>query len=171
MATASAAPAPLRPWNSALKHTDRERWICIYPAYINRKKTRQEGRRIPKECAVENPSFQEIRDVLQVLNLNVIVENKQYSREKSKELAFRGRIRVQLKQNDGKPVLPEYPTRDSILLYLGKTIPQLKTRQGKPTEPAQQQASGSSGGGGGASGGGGSSGGGSSHKKGKGKRR
>lgn len=155
----AAAQAPLRPWNSGLEHSDRERWICIYPAYINRKKTRQEGRRIPKQVCVENPSFQEIRDVLQVLNLNVLVENKQYSREKSKELAFRGRIRVQLKNNDGSPVLKEYPTRDSLLYYLGKTIPQLKTRQGKATEPVQQQASTSSAGGG------------QTHKKGKGKRR
>ncbi|XP_058831619.1 signal recognition particle 19 kDa protein [Topomyia yanbarensis] len=155
----AAAQAPLRPWNSALQHSDRERWVCIYPAYINRKKTRQEGRRIPKENCVENPSFQEIRDVLQVLNLNVIVENKLYSREKSKELAFRGRIRVQLKNNDGSPVSKEYPTRDSLLFYLGKTIPQLKVRQGKPNEPIQPQSSSSGGGGG------------QSHKKGKGKRR
>ncbi|XP_055627927.1 signal recognition particle 19 kDa protein [Toxorhynchites rutilus septentrionalis] len=153
----AAAQAPLRPWNSNLQHSDRERWICIYPAYVNKKKTRQEGRRIPKENCVENPSFQEIRDVLQVLNLNVIVENKQYSREKSKELAYRGRIRVQLRNNDGSPILKEYPSRDSLLFYLGKMIPQLKTRQSKPNEqPVQQHASGS---------------GGQSHKKGKGKRR
>ncbi|XP_053687679.1 signal recognition particle 19 kDa protein [Sabethes cyaneus] len=154
----ASAPVPLRPWNSALQHSDRERWICIYPAYVNRKKTRQEGRRIPKDNCVENPSIQEIRDVLQVLGLSVIVENKQYSREKSKELAFRGRIRVQLKNNDGSSIQKDYPTRDSLLLYIGKMIPQLKTRQGKSTEPTQQQATSSGSGG-------------QSHKKGKGKRR
>ena len=26
-----------------------DRWICVYPAYINSKKTVKEGRRIPKE--------------------------------------------------------------------------------------------------------------------------
>ncbi|XP_065076833.1 signal recognition particle 19 kDa protein [Ochlerotatus camptorhynchus] len=156
----AAAQAPMRPWDSSFQHTDRERWVCIYPAYINKKKTRQEGRRIPKDLCVENPSYQEIRDVLHVLNLNVIVENKLYSREKSKELAYRGRIRVQLKDSDGSPIKQEFPSRDSLLAYLGKTIPQLKTRQGKPAEPvAQVHASA------------GSSGGGQSHKKGKGKRR
>nr|XP_019525193.2 LOW QUALITY PROTEIN: signal recognition particle 19 kDa protein-like [Aedes albopictus] len=157
----AAAVAPMRPWNPTFQHADRERWVCIYPAYINKKKTRQEGRRIPKEQCVDNPSFQEIRDVMHSLNLNVIVENKQYSREKSKELAYRGRIRVQLRNNDGSPILKEYPSRDSLLVFLGKMIPQLKSRQGKPAEPLAQASSPDGGG----------SGGGQSHKKGKGKRR
>uniref|UniRef100_A0A8D8HG26 Signal recognition particle 19 kDa protein n=1 Tax=Culex pipiens TaxID=7175 RepID=A0A8D8HG26_CULPI len=173
------AQAPLRPFNTpGLLHSDRERWVCIYPAYLNRKKTRQEGRRLPLAHCVDNPTFQEIRDVLQVLKLNVIVENKMYTREKSKELAYRGRIRVQLRQDDGEPVLEEYSTRDSVLLYLGDTIPQLKTRMGRAENATLlQQASSSSGGAGGSGGGGGSAGGsssgggGQSHKKGKGKRR
>lgn len=60
------------------------RWICIYPAYINSKKTRQEGRKIAKEYCVENPTYTEIRDVLSVINLHIAVENKLYPREKSK---------------------------------------------------------------------------------------
>lgn len=82
-----------------------KRWICIYPAYINSKKSRQEGRKVAKQYCVENPTFQEIKDVLssstlkvgvenksyeEIKNalsgstLNVIVENKMYPREKSK---------------------------------------------------------------------------------------
>lgn len=60
------------------------RWICIYPAYINSKKSRQEGRRLAKERCVENPTCAEIRDVLSVTNLRVGVENKEYSRERSR---------------------------------------------------------------------------------------
>ncbi|GAB0098288.1 Signal recognition particle 19 kDa protein [Sergentomyia squamirostris] len=126
---AAAAP-PLNPWTPDKKHSDRERWVCIYPAYINSKKTQQEGRKISKELCVENPAYTEIRDVLAAANLIVGVENKLYSREKSKELAFRGRIRVQLKNDDGTPFNPEFPTRNSLLLHLGKMIPQLKSRQG-----------------------------------------
>lgn len=62
------------------------RWVCIYPAYINSKKTRQEGRRIRKDLCVENPTFQEIKDVLSVSNLRIGIENKLYSRERSKVL-------------------------------------------------------------------------------------
>lgn len=73
---------------------------------------------------------------------------------------FRGRIRVQLKDNDGKPLNGDFPTRDSILMHLGSMIPQLKSRQsggasagGAGASQATSQASSSH------------------HKKGKGKRR
>uniref|UniRef100_A0A336MX53 CSON004935 protein n=1 Tax=Culicoides sonorensis TaxID=179676 RepID=A0A336MX53_CULSO len=134
----AGAPIPMTQFDSNKKHSDRERWICIYPAYINSKKSRQEGRKIAKENAVENPSYQEIKDVLGLTGLSFLVENKLYPREKSKELQCRGRIRVQIKNDDGKPINPEYPTRDSVLLYLGKSIPQLKSRQNRQNEPAQQ---------------------------------
>lgn len=60
------------------------RFVCIYPQYINSKKTRQEGRKIKKENCVENPTYQELRDVLALTNLNMYVENKIYPRERSK---------------------------------------------------------------------------------------
>lgn len=46
-----------------------------------------------------------------------------------KELTHRGRIRVQLKNDDGSPFNPEFPTRESILFHLGTKIPMLKSRQ------------------------------------------
>lgn len=61
--------------------------------------------------AVENPTHQEIRDVLSAAGMKVGVENKLYSRERSKELLYRGRIRVQLKSDDGKPLNPDFPSR------------------------------------------------------------
>uniref|UniRef100_A0A6M2DD89 Putative signal recognition particle n=1 Tax=Xenopsylla cheopis TaxID=163159 RepID=A0A6M2DD89_XENCH len=127
------------------KHSDRERWICIYPSYINSKKTLAEGRKIAREHCVENPTHQEIRDVLAASNMRVGVENKLYSRERSKELLYRGRIRVQLRNDDGTPFNPEFPTRESIMIHLGKMIPQLKSRQGRSTteqaQPPQQTTS------------------------------
>lgn len=75
---------------------------------------------------------------------NVGVENKQHPRERSKELLFRGRIRVQLKNDDGTPVKSEFPTRDSVLAYVGTTIPKLKTRQGKQFSEQSSQPSSSS---------------------------
>lgn len=64
------------------------RWVCIYPAYINSKKTRAEGRRITKQKCVENPTHQEIRDVLQAAGFRLGVENKLYPRERSKVLSL-----------------------------------------------------------------------------------
>jgi len=158
-----AASPPVRTnWHPNKKHSEVERWVCIYPAYINSKKTRQEGRRLPKENCVENPTYVEIRDVLSVTNLRVGVENKQYCREKSRELQYRGRIRVQMRNDDGTACNAELASREAIMLYITSKIPQLKSRQNKTAEAYQQpqaqtqQASGGGGGGG---------------KKGKGKRR
>jgi signal recognition particle subunit SRP19 len=61
--------------------------------------------------AVENPTHQEIRDVLSAAGMKVGVENKLYSRERSKELLYRGRIRIQLKSDDGTPLNPDFPSR------------------------------------------------------------
>jgi signal recognition particle subunit SEC65 len=78
--------------------------------------------------AVENPTHQEIRDVLSSAGMKVGVENKLYSRERSKELLYRGRIRVQLKSDDGTPLNPDFPSRKLNFLIgvkgiKGKAIP------------------------------------------------
>jgi len=139
----SAVPQPTVSWfHPTKKHSDRERWICIYPVYLNSLKTRAEGRRIPKEKGIENPTYQELRDVFAAANLNVGVENKLYSREQSRENIYRGRIRIQLRNDDGSPLNQDFPSRDSILLYACEMIPKLKTRQQKSTESSQVQQSG-----------------------------
>ncbi|RZF46710.1 hypothetical protein LSTR_LSTR002573 [Laodelphax striatellus] len=145
-------------WSADKKHSDRERWICIYPAYINSKKTLFQGRRIAKDKCVDNPTHQEIKDVLATTGLKMGVENKLYPRERSKEMVYRGRIRVQLKDDDGKPINNDFPSRDSILLYLCNMIPKLKSRASKQGGSDQNTQSG------------GSSQGTSSKKKGKGRR-
>ena len=40
--------AQIGPFNPNKSHDDIERWVCIYPAYINSKKTLSEGRIIAK---------------------------------------------------------------------------------------------------------------------------
>jgi hypothetical protein len=44
-------------------------WIICYPIYLDAKKTIAEGRRVPKEKAVENPTFDEVQMCLQALKL------------------------------------------------------------------------------------------------------
>lgn len=102
------------------KHSDRARWICIYPAYLNKNKTRSEGRRVPSDKAVENPTINEIKDVLVNAGLAVEVEpNKVFPREPNKyENLSRGRIRVQIKSDDNKPIKPNLPTSLFIKLNI-----------------------------------------------------
>jgi len=124
------------------KHSERERWICLYPVYINSAKTLAEGRRIPKEKGIENPTPQELRDVLATANLNIGVEAKWYPRELSHDNVTRGRIRVQLRNDDGTPANPDFPSRNSVLLYAAEMIPKLKTRQQKGSDTGQTQQAG-----------------------------
>ncbi|XP_063533519.1 signal recognition particle 19 kDa protein [Cydia strobilella] len=130
--------AMITSWNSEKKHSEVERWICIYPAYLNSKKTLAQGRRLPKSSCVENPTHQEIRDVLVATGLPVGVENKLYPREQSKEMLFRGRIRVQIKNDDGTPLKTEFQSRESVMKYIGESIPKLKTRQNRPADQQPQ---------------------------------
>ena len=99
------------------KHTEKSRWICLYPCYINSKKTDAEGRKIPLSKAVENPTINEIKDVLVNAGFPIEVEaNKVFPRELNKYENFsRGRIRVQLKNEDGTALKPEFPNRKSSL--------------------------------------------------------
>ncbi|XP_007260824.2 signal recognition particle 19 kDa protein [Astyanax mexicanus] len=108
---------------------DETRFLCIYPAYINSKKTLAEGRRIPIEKAVENPSCAEIRDVLTAAGMNVNVENKMYPREWNRE--FRGRVRVQIKQEDDTLCQEKFASRKDVMFYVAEMIPKLKTRTQK----------------------------------------
>ncbi|XP_028313788.1 signal recognition particle 19 kDa protein isoform X2 [Gouania willdenowi] len=107
---------------------DRERFICVYPVYINSKKTLAEGRRIPSEKAVENPSCAEIKDVLTAAGMNVYVENKIHPREWNRDVTFRGRVRVQLKNTDGALCQDKFTSRKDVMLYVAEMIPRLKTR-------------------------------------------
>lgn len=69
--------------------------------------------------------------------MKVGVENKQYCREPSKEMLYRGRIRVQLRNDDGSPFNPSYPTRESLFFHVADMIPKLKSRVNKPSGSEQ----------------------------------
>uniref|UniRef100_A0A8B9UBB5 Signal recognition particle 19 kDa protein n=1 Tax=Anas zonorhyncha TaxID=75864 RepID=A0A8B9UBB5_9AVES len=93
-------------------------FICIYPAYLNNKKTIAEGRRIPIDKVIWGAAGK-------------YDKNKMYPREWNRDVQYRGRVRIQLKQDDGNPCLPQFPTRKSVMLYAAETIPKLKTRTQK----------------------------------------
>ncbi|VTJ58622.1 Hypothetical predicted protein [Marmota monax] len=96
--------------------------------------------------AVENPTATEIQDVCSAVGLNVFVEkNKMYSREWNRDVQYRGRVRVQLRQEDGSLCLVQFPSRKSVMLYAAEMIPKLKTRTQKTGggDPSLQQGEGS----------------------------
>nr|XP_025721269.1 signal recognition particle 19 kDa protein-like [Callorhinus ursinus] len=107
---------------AAPSQADQDRFICIYPAHLNNKKTIAEGRRIP-----------------------INEKNKMYSREWNRDVQYRGRVRVQLKQEDGSLCLVQFPSRKSVMLYIAEMIPKLKTRTQKTggSDQSLQQGEGS----------------------------
>lgn len=125
--------------------------VILYPAYINSKRTVAQGRRIPSDKACEDPNVMEIYDCLKYLKLPADIEDKQYPRD---WWMSRGRLRVQLFQEDGTPTNPEVPTRRDMLLKVAELVPKHPGRHKKPGQKTEG-ASGSSSGGG--AGGGGSS--------------
>ncbi|XP_026072855.1 signal recognition particle 19 kDa protein isoform X2 [Carassius auratus] len=99
---------------------DKERFMCIYPAYINSKKTLAEGRRIPAE------------------------KNKMYPREWNRDAQFRGRVRIQLKLQDGSLCQDKFASRKDVMFYVVEMIPKLKSRTQKSggAEAGSQQGEG-----------------------------
>jgi signal recognition particle subunit SRP19 len=152
MATSSYTSASQRERNAqaffpnSATHADECRFVCIYPAYINAKKTRAQGRRVGKSKAIDNPTVNEIRDILENAGLKIVVEaNRLYSREESREPQQRGRIRVQLKNADETLIKDQFKTKDDLLFYLVDMIPKLKSRSGNQQQQQQNQQGGGKG--------------------------
>ena len=112
-------------------------WVCIYPAYLNSKRTLAEGRKLSKEKGVENPTTQEVLDVIKSAGLPARAERKMYSRDGARDWTYNGRVRVELKDADGQLRNPDFPSRNSLLLHAARTIPKLKSRQHKSNAPDQ----------------------------------
>lgn len=64
----------------------------IWPAYIDAGKTRSEGRRVPRDVAVSEPTVDEIAEAVGQVGYDAVIErDKAYSRENWDE---RGRVLV-----------------------------------------------------------------------------
>ncbi|XP_031214781.1 signal recognition particle 19 kDa protein-like isoform X2 [Mastomys coucha] len=88
---------------------DQDRFIWIYSAYLNNKKTIAEGRWSPISKT----------------------KNKMYSREWNHDVQYRGRVPVQLKEEDGNLCLLQFPICKSVMLYITEMIPTPKTKTQK----------------------------------------
>ncbi|KAB8437337.1 hypothetical protein FH972_025017 [Carpinus fangiana] len=94
-----ARPQPSGPTKELLAERQRQReaikkWQCLYPVYFDANRTREEGRRVKKDLAVENPLAREIWDAANSLGLQVAFEPE---KTHPKDWANPGRVRVALK--------------------------------------------------------------------------
>jgi len=98
-----------------------DRWVVIYPIYINAKKSRSEGRRISTQGAVETPTLNEVVAALKKLGLQYKEEaDKKYPRDFNQ----RGRVRVCLKDAKGNPANANIKKRKQLLESVAKSISQ-----------------------------------------------
>jgi signal recognition particle subunit SRP19 len=72
----------------------------IYPAYLDADCSRSEGRRVPRELAVADPTVDEIAKAVQQVGYDAVIERTvAYSREHHRE---RGRVLVKDADDAGK---------------------------------------------------------------------
>src|SRR3989338_9809050 len=91
------------------------RWAVVWPVYLNSKKTTKQGRRVPMEIAVDNPTLDEIAQACQALGLATHVERtKKYPRD----FLLVGRVRVELKDENGTLTKPEITNRTCFIFIL-----------------------------------------------------
>ncbi|XP_074567524.1 signal recognition particle 19 kDa protein-like [Curcuma longa] len=109
-----------------------KKWNIIYPVYINSKKTVAEGRRISTAKACENPTCVEISDCCNYLKIPCVIEiDKAYPRD----FMQRGRIRFQLKKEDGTLWNAEIGSKKQLMVRVAELIPKHHGRT-KKQEPA-----------------------------------
>ena len=93
-----------------------KRWKSLYPAYINGKLTIDQGRRVPKAKAIDNPTCHEMAEILQYLKIPCVIEvEKAYP----KDWTQKGRVKFMLKDEDGNLRNPEII--NSILYLKNRT--------------------------------------------------
>ncbi|CAN8075826.1 unnamed protein product [Agarophyton chilense] len=100
---------------------DHTRWVVIYPPYIDKTRKEKEGRKIAKEKCVEKPNMEEVFNCATLLRFQTALEPyKAYCRDYWQ----RGRIRVRLFDDDGKPVRSDIPNRRTLYAKVAELIPE-----------------------------------------------
>jgi signal recognition particle subunit SEC65 len=103
---AAPAPSPQQMPMPSMPAPEPQREIprhfqCLYPVYFDKTRSRAEGRKVGAELAVENPLARDIVDAVQMLGLNAGLEPEKLH---PKDWANPGRVRVQLKNENGQLV-------------------------------------------------------------------
>lgn len=116
-ASPAPTPAPAQHPMAQVPEPTREipkHFQCLYPIYFDKTRSRADGRKVGSELAVENPLARDIVDAVQMLGLQAGLEPEKLH---PKDWANPGRVRVLLKNEDGKSMNSKI--KNSTLLKLG----------------------------------------------------
>ncbi|KAI8323881.1 signal recognition particle, SRP19 subunit, partial [Martensiomyces pterosporus] len=94
-------------------------WICLYPLYFDKSRSIEQGRKVPKELAVESPHGRQLSMAVKEVGFNVCYEpNKSHPRD----FFTPGRVRVQLFDDSGRPVRSDIQTRKKLMRYVAEKM-------------------------------------------------
>ena len=106
-------------------------WYGLYPMYVDKAFSKNDGRKTDLANSCENPTLEEISQVLQFLKIPHGIE--QYKRHPKDFFRF-GRIRYNLQNEEKKFYNEEVPTKRVLYKKLGAMIPKLKSRTDEATQ-------------------------------------
>ncbi len=86
-------------------------WHTVYPAYLEKGFTLPQGRRVPKEVAVEKPKLEEMSAVLEFLKIRHCIE---YDKAYPRDWLTKGRVRVLLKDEHGQLMHPVIESSERV---------------------------------------------------------
>ncbi|KAJ5746883.1 uncharacterized protein N7511_008579 [Penicillium nucicola] len=102
---------------------------CLYPVYFDKTRSRAEGRKVGAELAVENPLARDIVDAVQMLGLNAGLEPEKLH---PKDWANPGRVRVQVKNEDGKLANPKIKNKHHLYILVAQYLKAHPTNEQSP---------------------------------------
>ncbi|GLI72113.1 signal recognition particle subunit [Penicillium ochrochloron] len=130
---APAAPVPMAP-QMAQQMPEPQREIprhfqCIYPIYFDKTRSRAEGRKVGSELAVENPLARDIMDAVQMVGLQAGLEPEKLH---PKDWANPGRVRVHLKNEDGRLLNPKIKNKHHLYILVAQYLKAHPTNEQSP---------------------------------------
>ncbi|KAE8144253.1 signal recognition particle, SRP19 subunit [Aspergillus avenaceus] len=123
-----ASSMPMRPAPEPRREIPKH-YQCLYPVYFDKSRSRAEGRKVGAELAVENPLARDIVDAAQMLGLNVGFEPEKLH---PKDWANPGRVRVHLKNEDGKLVNPKIKNKHHLYILIAQYLKAHPTNEKSP---------------------------------------
>ncbi|KAB8199152.1 SRP19 protein [Aspergillus parasiticus SU-1] len=123
-----ASSIPMRPAPEPRREIPKH-YQCLYPVYFDKSRTRAEGRKVGAELAVENPLARDIVDAAQMLGLQVGFEPEKLH---PKDWANPGRVRVLLKDEDGKLANPQIKNKHHLYILVAQYLKAHPTTEKSP---------------------------------------
>ncbi|OHF00310.1 signal recognition particle subunit SRP19 [Colletotrichum orchidophilum] len=149
---AAAAPRPGAPGSEFQTTVDQKQYAdfqCLYPVYFDARRTRAEGRRVPKSLAVENPIAREIVNACASLRLPTLFEPAKFH---PKDWSNPGRVKIRTRfggqqgQNGGKASAsarpagsPEIKNKHHLYILVAEHLRRNPTTEDSPALKARVQ--------------------------------